>query len=147
MPSLAHWQALAESDDELERNLGSYWSARYRSGPPLALTVPWPIGVVQLTTEYIVAWFAGEPVAEWLGYLRQWLRTENVLAWGYCQDVCGYLPTDELLPEGGYEVVDSHRFTTSGPGPFAAGLNGSARQGFLALARQIEWNTSQTNTQ
>lgn len=136
-PPLSVWQALAEADNELDQNLGRYWASRLASGPPLTHAEPWRIGLVQLTPTLWIAWFAGEPVAEWLGHLRGWFHGKEILAWGYCQDVCGYLPTDELLPEGGYEVVDANRFTVSGPGIFAPGLNEAARKAFLGLARQI----------
>jgi neutral ceramidase len=138
VPPLEVWQTLADSDNELERNLGRYWAGRYASGPPLTQAESWRIGLLQLTPEYLVAWFAGEPVAEWLGHLQEWLGGRQILALGYCQDVCGYLPTDELLPEGGYEVVESNRFMVSGPGIFAPGLNEAARQAFLGLAWQME---------
>lgn len=138
LPLIDHWQQLATSDNELDHNLGDYWTARYRAGT-LTVAEPWRIGLLQLTPHLLVAWFAGEPVAEWLGHLQQWLGSSTILGWGYCQDVCGYIPTDELLPEGGYEVVESNRFTIGGPGVFAPGLNEAARQEFLALARQLGW--------
>ncbi|MBX3010054.1 MAG: hypothetical protein KF832_01060 [Caldilineaceae bacterium] len=137
LPPIEHWQALAASDNELDHNLGAYWTARYRAGT-LTVAEPWRVGLLQVTPTLWIAWFAGEPVAEWLGHVQQWLGSERILGWGYCQDVCGYIPTDELLPEGGYEVVESNRFTISGPGIFAPGLNEAARQAFLALARQLE---------
>ncbi len=137
-PTLAHWQTQAAAENELERTVGHYWVARYAAGT-LTQAEPWRIGLLQLTPEILIAWFAGEPVAEWLGHLQQWLGSNKLMAWGYCQDVCGYIPTDELLPEGGYEVVDANRFTISGPGIFAHGLNAAAKQEFLGLARQLEW--------
>jgi len=137
-PPLSHWQAQATAENELERNVGRYWVARYAAGT-LTQAESWRIGLLQLTPDILIAWFAGEPVAEWLGHLQQWLGSDKLMAWGYCQDVCGYIPTDELLPEGGYEVVEANRFTTNGPGSFAHGLNAAARQEFLAMARQLAW--------
>lgn len=138
LPPLTHWQTLAAADTELERNLGEYWTARYEAGT-LTVAEPWRVGLVQLAPHLLIAWFAGEPVAEWLGHLQTWLGSSQLIGWGYCQDCCGYIPTDELLPEGGYEVVESNRFTTTGPGSFAPGLNEAARQAFLGLARQLGW--------
>lgn len=138
-PPLAYWEAQAATDNELERNVGRYWVARYQAGT-LTLAEPWRIGLLQLTPDLLIAWFAGEPVAEWQTHLQQWLGNDRLIAWGYCQDVCGYIPTDELLPEGGYEVVEANRFTTAGPGIFAHGLNAAAQEEFLGLARQINWN-------
>ncbi|MBI1296573.1 hypothetical protein GC175_16585 [bacterium] len=137
LPPLDLWDRMAASTVELDRNLGQYWSTRYRSGPPLLRAESWRIGLIQLTPDLWVPWFAGEPVAEWALHLRQWFGGRELLPLGYCQDMCGYLPTDELLPEGGYEVIDSNRYMTSGPGIFAPGLNDAAKQAFHGLERQI----------
>lgn len=134
---LEHWQSLAESGDEMSRNLGRYWTNRFRSGLSPVQVVPWGIGLVRLTREHRIAWLAGEVLAEWLGCLRDWLEDERLIAWGYCQDGRGYMPTDEIIPEGGYEVIRSNTFNKTGPGPFVAGINETARQGFLGLARQL----------
>jgi hypothetical protein len=113
---LAHWQELAASDDELSHNIGAYWTERLQSGLPPD---------------------AGEPLAEWLGHFRAWLEDEHLVAWGYCQDGRCYVPTDEVIPEGGYEVGPSNLTNKSGPGPFAAGINAVARRAFLSLQQEI----------
>lgn len=132
-----HWQALSRSDDELERNLGEYWYQRLSSGLPPAQTVPWGIGLIQLAPNRRIAWLAGEPLAEWLPLLRSWFANEGMIAFGYCQDGRGYMPTDAVIAEGGYEVIPSNTFNTMGPGPFAPGIDEAARRGFLALAGQL----------
>ncbi len=135
---LEYWQGLARSESETSRNLGKYWANRLQSGLPPVQAVPWGIGLVRLTREHRVAWLAGEVLAEWLGHLREWLEDEQLIAWGYCQDGRGYMPTDALIPEGGYEVDRSNNYNKTGPGPFAVGINEAARQGFLALVKQVE---------
>jgi hypothetical protein len=136
-PSLEAWTAMSESDDEIERNSGRYWTARSGKGIPPAQAVPFPVGLIRLAPRCRIAWLAGEVVAEWQAHLRRWLDDERLIVWGYCQETPAYLPTDELLPEGGYEVVDSNRYTTTGPGPFVAGLNDAVRARFLALQRTV----------
>ncbi|MDA0747635.1 MAG: hypothetical protein O2954_14025 [bacterium] len=137
IPPLDHWQSLCSVDDELSRNLGEYWTHRIKSGIPPVRTVPWYAGLIRLTPEHRIAWIAGEVLAEWLGHLRTWLNDENLIAWGYCQDGRGYLPTDELIPQGGYEVDRSSNYSTIGPGPFEPRLNEAVRDVFLSLAKQI----------
>ena len=134
---LSHWESLAESETETTRNLGTYWANRIRLGPPPAQVVLWGIGLIRLTPRHRIAWLSGEVLAEWLGHLRDWLGDENLIAWGYSQDGRGYMPTDTLLPQGGYEVDRSNTYNKTGPGPFAHGINQAAKEGFLALARQI----------
>ena len=137
IPPADHWRTLSGSDDELSRNLGGYWVERLDSGIPPVKAVPWPVGLIRLAEGRRIAWIAGEVLAEWLGLVRDWLDDPDLIAWGYCQEGRGYLPTDELLPEGGYEVDRANTYTTTGPGPFAEGLNASARKTFLSLARQL----------
>jgi hypothetical protein len=137
IPPSAHWVELTDDGDELRRNLGRYWMDRLEAGLPPIQAVPWDIGLLQLAPGHLVAWLSGEPVAEWLGHLRRWLADDRLIAWGYCQHVNAYLPSDELISEGGYEVTASNQHSKLGPGPFATGLNTSAREAFLALSDRI----------
>ena len=70
--------------------------------------------------------------------LKEWLRDEGLIAWAYCQDGRCYMPTDEILSEGGYEVVNSNANNKSGPGPFAPGLNEAVKRAFLRLRDKIK---------
>ncbi len=137
LPPRSHWQALAASDDELSRNLGTYWAGRIEAGLPPARATPWPVGLLQLTPKHRIAWLAGEAVAEWQAHLRTWLDDPQLAVWGYCQEMPGYLPTDELLPQGGYEVVQANTYSVTGPAPLAPGLNDGMRTRFRDLAARI----------
>ena len=134
---LAHWKALAEREAELERNLGAYWVERLTSGIPPARFLPWAIGLIRLTENHTIAWLGNEVVAEWLPLLRTYLNDANLIAWGYCQDGRNYMPTDALIPEGGYEVDRANHYTKAGPGPFRIGINAVAKQTFLELAQRL----------
>ena len=137
MPPLEHWQALAASDDELSQNVGAYWAERIAAGLPPVPVVPWSIGIMRLADAHRIAWMSGEPLAEWLGHLREWFDDEGLMAWGYCQDGRCYMPTDEIIPEGGYEVGPSNTYNKSGPAPFAVGINAVARKAFIGLADRL----------
>lgn len=139
IPPVDHWRSLLESDDELSRNLAGYWVARLESGVPPVKVVPWPVGLIRLAEGRRIAWIAGEVLAEWLDLVRTWLNDPDLIAWGYCQEGRGYLPTDELLPEGGYEVDRANAYTVTGPGPFSQGLDAAARETFLSLGRQLQF--------
>jgi neutral ceramidase len=134
---LAHWQKEAREENEMRRELGQYWSKRYADGPPPVRAVPWEMGLLQLSRSHRIAYFSGEVVGEWLPLVRAWLADENLVAWAYCQDGRGYMPTDALLAEGGYEVLQSNHYNKSGPGPFKTGLDEKVQRAFLALARQL----------
>ncbi len=150
VPPLEHWESLTaegaadplrsgsqSSEDELSRNLAEYWTHRLKSGIPPARAVSIGVGLIQLAEGHRIAWISGEVLAEWMGHLRTWLDDPKLNVWGYCQDGRGYLPVDEILHEGGYEVDRSNNYSKTGPGRFAVGLNDAARAAFLGLARQI----------
>ena len=152
IPDITHWQTLTaenardplrsgseDSEKELARELADYWIDRLEKGIPPAQTAPIEIGLIQLSSDHRIAWIAGEVLAEWMAHVRDWLKDPNLIVWGYCQDGRGYLPTDELLDEGGYEVDRANTFIKTGPGPFGVGLNASAREGFERLARDWGW--------
>ena len=77
---------------------------------------------------------AGEAVAELLAHLRGWLDDDRLIAWAYSQNGRGYLPTDQLIPEGGYEVVDNHRYQLY-TGPFTEGTEEAIRS---AVRQSVE---------
>ncbi len=137
VPAIAHWQDMAAREDELSRNIGKYWAERTHSGAPLSTHVPMEIGLLQIAVDQRVAWFGTEAVAEWLPALRKWLNDPSLTAWGYCQEVGTYLPTDALLPEGGYEVTQAPWTDVHGPAPFAAGIDATVETGFRKLAGQM----------
>lgn len=137
LPPLSHWETLAESDEELERNLGTYWSERLRSGIPPVRFLPWAVGLIRLAPGHQIAWLANEVLAEWLPLLREWMNDPNLIGWGYCQDGRNYMPTDALIGEGGYEVDRANTYSKYGPGPVAVGINEATRKTFSELADRI----------
>lgn len=134
VPDLESWLELARSDQELDRNLGVFWSNRLKEGLNPSQAVYFDLGLLRLARGHRIAWLAGEPVAEWLGILRQGLGDDALTVWGYCQDVPCYLPCDRLLPEGGYEVVRSRWYNKDGPAPFKAGID----QTILSELKRLE---------
>ena len=136
--SRSHWQEKLASGDELQHNLAAFWLKRMDDGLPPVQAVQWQIGLIQWGRGHLTAWCSGEPVAEWLKLIRAWMRDERLVCWGYCQEVPGYLPTDQLIPEGGYEVVASNFHGKDGPGPYAVGVDASMRIGFETLLTRIQ---------
>ena len=47
------------------------------------------------------------------------------------------MPTDALIPEGGYEVDSANAYTKAGPGPFRIGINEVTEKTFLELAGRL----------
>lgn len=136
VPAPEHWRELVDSDDELTGNLARYWVDQLQRGVRPVAAAPWPAGLLRLDGDILVAWLAGEAVAEWLPILRACAGPE-VIPWGYTQSVATYLPTDELLPQGGYEAARANRHGRFGPGPFAPGLDEAARRCFQSLRERL----------
>ena len=99
--------------------------------------MPWGGGLRRLAGGQQIGWRANEGLGEWLPRLRQWLKDPKLIAWGYCQDGRNYMPTDELIAEGGYEVDRANTYSKNGPGPVALGINEAVRATYLALADRL----------
>jgi len=137
VPPPEFWKKLSRSDDELERNLGVYWGARLDKGLPPVKAVLFEVGLLRLADGFDIAWMGGEPMAEWQAILRCSLQDAALTVWGYCQDVPCYLPTDSLLPEGGYEAVTSRSYNKDGPAPFKEGLDAEVSRQFQRLRKRL----------
>lgn len=123
-PPREHWEEDEHSEDELKRQLSRYWLSRYgEDALPPNQSQPWIIGLLQFAPGFVLISLAGEPLCEWYEVFRKALPDHQIVALGYTDSSAGYLPTDELLEEGGYEVERSAVFSKTGPGMLLAGLN------------------------
>ena len=85
----------------LKRN-ARYVLEKLEAGEQLNLTsYPYPVQVWKLGEQLMVA-LGGELVSGYSIALKR-IYGEDTFVMGYCNDVCGYIPTAEILQEGGYE--------------------------------------------
>ena len=96
------------------------------------------MGLIRLAPGHRVAWLANEVLSEWLPLLRDWLGDPNLIAWGYCQDGRNYMPTDELIHEGGYEVDRANTYSNNGPGPVALGIDAAVKKAYLEITKRLD---------
>ncbi len=127
-----------DAQSEFRRNAAAYWLARYDSGEGFAKGDPWPVGLVRLAADEWICCFAGEPCVEWAPKVKAWLGGRNVFVWGYSQQGLTYLPTEALLPEGGYEVDECNHTRAQSPARFAPGIEAAVRQSLLRQLAFIE---------
>jgi hypothetical protein len=132
-----HVDAVAKTNKFLTA-VSDYWLSCYDSGFGFAKGDAWPVGLIRLANSQWICYFAGEPCVEWRMKLSQWLPGKNFVPFGYCQEGISYFPTEEMLPEGGYEVLDSNRARISTPAPFAPGINEAIHESFLRQLAFIE---------
>ncbi len=118
--------------------VSEYWLARYDSGYGFSKGDAWPVGLIRLAENQWICYFGGEPCVEWRAKISQWLAGKKFVPWGYCQEGVGYLPTAEMLPEGGYEVSESNRARASTPAQLAPGIDDAVRESFLRQLSFIE---------
>ncbi|MEO5804438.1 MAG: neutral/alkaline non-lysosomal ceramidase N-terminal domain-containing protein [Verrucomicrobiota bacterium] len=121
----------ATKTNKFQTAVSEYWLSCYDSGFGFAKGDAWPVGLIRLAENQWVCYFAGEPCVEWRAKISQWLPGKKIVPWGYCQEGVSYLPTEEMLPEGGYEVADSNRTRLSTPAQHAPGINEAIRESFL----------------
>jgi len=122
--------------------LSDYWLKRYASGEGFARGDAWSLGLIRLAGNQWIVHSGGEPCVEWRAKMSQWLAPLKIVPWGYCQEANTYLPTESLLAEGGYEVLDSNQARTSTPAPFALGIEQAVRE---SLRRQLAFIQAKTN--
>lgn len=126
----------AAKTNKFQAAVSEYWLSCYDSGYGFAKGDAWPVGLIRLAENQWVCYFAGEPCVEWRAKISQWLPGKKFVPWGYCQEGLSYLPTEEMLPEGGYEVADSNRTRISTPAQHAPGINEAVRE---SLLRQLSF--------
>jgi hypothetical protein len=119
---------MARETNAFRRAVADYWLKRYGTGEGFAKGDPWPVGLVRLADDEWICCFAGEPCVEWAPKVKQWLGGRNVFVWGYSQQGLTYLPTEALLPEGGYEVDECNYTRAQSPARFAPGIEDAVRR-------------------
>jgi hypothetical protein len=137
-PARSVYERIAASGRDHQAAAARYWLEQYDKGGPTQKTVSWTLGVIRLAPDQWICYFSGEPVVQWVSYARQWFGDRPVVVFGYTQEAFGYLPVDEILKDGGYEVVASNLYRVGNPAPFAPGLNEAVKKGVLALVAAIE---------
>jgi hypothetical protein len=128
----------AAKTNQFQTAVSEHWLACYDSGYGFAKGDAWPVGLIRLAENQWVCYFAGEPCVEWRAKISQWLPGKNFVPWGYCQEGLSYLPTTEMLSEGGYEVADSNRTRISTLAQHAPGINEAIRESLLRQLAFIE---------
>lgn len=121
--------------------VSDYWLQRYDSKTGFARGDVWSIGLIRLDEDHWIVYSGGEPCIEWRAKINQWLAPLNIVTWGYSQEAKSYLPTEALLSEGGYEVLESNQARASTPAPYAPGIEKAIRDTLQSQLRMIPEET------
>jgi neutral ceramidase len=122
--------------------VSDYWLQRYEAGEGFAKGDAWSVSLIRLADNQWIVHSGGEPCIEWRAKISQWLKPLKIVTWGYTQEAKSYLPTEAMLPEGGYEVLESNRARASTPAPYAPGIEAAIRE---SLLRQLAFIRAKTN--
>ncbi len=137
-PSKEFYEKLAATSKDYMADAARYWLDQYARGGPTQKGDQVCVGLLKLTKDDWIVYMSGEPLIEWVGLIRQWLGDRRVVVWGYTQETGSYIPVDEILKDGGYEVESSNHFHSSNPAPYAPGLNDAVRQSVMRQVTRIE---------
>ena len=117
----------------LERHAALIAAAAARDGGPPRVQ-PAPVQVWRFDGLTLVA-IGGEVVVDYALRLAREYPDARMWAAGYSNDVFGYLPSERVLREGGYEGADAMIYYGR-PGPFAAGVEARVFDEVARLTRQ-----------
>jgi hypothetical protein len=111
--------------------VSDYWLERYDTGEGFAKGDAWSLGLIRLAENQWIVHSGGEPCVEWRGKISEWLSPLRIVTFGYSQEGRAYLPIEAMLPEGGYEVLDSNQARANTPAPFAPGIEAAVKESLL----------------
>ena len=87
------------------------------SGGSLPTTFDYPLSVWQFGQDLTFVGLSGEVVGEFVPLIHRAVGPGRLWTAAYCHDVFGYLPTAQILEDGGYETRGAYY---RGPGLFSA---------------------------
>jgi neutral ceramidase len=99
--------------------------------PPTAFRGP--VALWQFGSDLTLVGLSGEVVVDYVHLLEQALGPMRLWVAAYCNDYFGYLPSDRVLEEGGYET----RGLFDGRGWFAPGTQAALVETVRSLAQQV----------
>ena len=115
------------SREQIDRDLAlrSGWRPRVakvmlealETGKSLPTEFPFPLSVWQFGEDLTLVGLSGEVVGEFVPLIQRAVGPGQLWTTAYCHDVFGYLPTAQVLEDGGYETRGAYY---RGPGFFSA---------------------------
>ncbi len=95
----------ADSTKGFERRWAQSMVQKLDAGQPIPQSYPYPVQIWQMGEQTLIA-LGGEVVVDYAIQLKR-MFGENTIVMGYCNDVMAYIPTVQILREGGYEGAQS----------------------------------------
>ncbi len=103
-PSRAEWERRARGEDRWDRLLAQRFLGILDRDGVIAETYEYPVQVLKLGDATTLVALGGEVVVDYSRRLKAELGAETTWMVGYANDVMGYVPSERILDEGGYEA-------------------------------------------
>lgn len=97
---------------------------------------------IKLGRDFQLVGVSGEPVVEYANIVREFSTTKNTMCIGCIDEPYGYIPTDEIILQGGYESDQSR--THFGVGEYVFGYQRTIEKSFLEVVTIPHENTDET---
>ena len=137
-PARAEWEQRLKSKDKGEADHARRMLDRLAKEGSLPTTYAYPIQVLHLGRDLKLVALGGEVVVDYSLRLKRELGgSASTWVAGYSNDVLGYIPTDRILREGGYEGRTASRLGSLHPSPWAPGLEDQIVGKVLELDRTL----------
>ena len=120
-PPREELEALAKSSDVYARQRAGALLEELDANGAINLEYPCPVQAVQIGEDFTLVALGGETVVDFSLKLKEEIASPIVWIAGYSNDVFGYLPSERVLKEGGYEGAGAMRYSFL-PGQFAPGV-------------------------
>ncbi|MFT4688021.1 MAG: neutral/alkaline non-lysosomal ceramidase N-terminal domain-containing protein [Verrucomicrobiia bacterium] len=123
-PTRKQLEERAKSKDKYERRHGEMLLEYLDTTGALPTTYSYPVQVIKLGSQITLVTLGGETVIDYSLRLKRELKGSAVWVAGYSNDLVGYVPSERVLREGGYEGGRAMRYVRAIPhtGPWAPGI-------------------------
>lgn len=134
LPTRQEWEARLADTNKYKSAHAARMLDQFKRDGKLPNEYPYTVQVVRLGDVTLIA-LAGEVVTDYSLRLKRELAGKVWVA-GYSNDLCSYIPSARMIPEGGYEVIDSQIYYDK-PGPYAPELEERIISEAHKLARKV----------
>jgi len=120
LPTIEELRSRLDDPAAQTRRHAEHWIEVYKDEGRLPASYPVPIQAWRFGDQLTLVFLGGEVVIDYTIRLRKELPEENLWVTAYANDVMGYVCSERMRSEGGYEFDQSAIFYNL-PGPWAAG--------------------------
>lgn len=135
LPSRAEWEELAKNPAAIGHHARTQL-ARLDRGEPLMTEISYPIQTISFGDQLIWTFLPGEVVVDYSLRLKKELAGTPLWIHAYSNACPGYVPSERVLKEGGYEGGKAMVYYDI-PSPYAPGLEEKIVQTVMKHARSL----------